>query len=342
MLFCIQNTTKQDNYPVLKEIVTDQANLFSNEQLRLLREKLTAYETETTHQIVVLTINNIGSNTIEDYAYQVFNKNQLGQREADNGILILISKKDRGLRIEVGDGLTPIITDAFSSRIIRDIITPAFKEGDFYKGIDLGTSDIIRLIDSPEYREEFNNIIEQGDPVNFILIVYLILFLSIFLGAFFSLGKQYSNYGFFSYYKDLLKGEESILKLPVFIIINFFRQLSWFSFSFLFLSPFFMIILSENENLDFILRNFKNLFPKAIIYFAVIFFIIFPLIVACFSVYLKPYLPKRKRSKRSFSKGFSSSGISSSSSSSSFSSSSNTSFSGGGGSSSGGGASGSW
>ena len=106
--------------------------------------------------MVVLTVLSLRGNTIEDYAFKVFNSNKLGQEKVDNWILIVASKLDRKVRIEVGDGLTPIITDAFSKRIIEQQIVPNFKENNFFKGIDTATSTIKSLIDNPEYRDEFN------------------------------------------------------------------------------------------------------------------------------------------------------------------------------------------
>lgn len=74
----------------------------SYDQLLALREKLTNFKTETLHQIVVLTIADLGDDTIENYALQVFEQNQLGQEGADNGLLIQFLENDREVRIEVG------------------------------------------------------------------------------------------------------------------------------------------------------------------------------------------------------------------------------------------------
>jgi uncharacterized protein len=124
----------QDPYPQLTEIVTDNANIFTSEELQGLRTKLIQFEDETTNQVVVLTINDLGYETIEEYANGVFNRNKLGQAGKDNGILILFSKNDREVRIEVGYGLESYITDAVASRIIRNTMIPKFKEEAYLPG----------------------------------------------------------------------------------------------------------------------------------------------------------------------------------------------------------------
>ena len=135
----------QENYPKLTEIVTDNAQIFTQPQLEELRDKLHQFELETTNQVVILTINELGNETIEQYANGVFNQNKLGQEGKDNGILILFSKLDREVRIEVGYGLEPYITDAVASRIIRNTMVPRFKEEDYFGGLDVATNQIIEF-----------------------------------------------------------------------------------------------------------------------------------------------------------------------------------------------------
>lgn len=100
--FVYFNGFLQHVYPQLNDICTDNANIMSSDQLLALREKLTNFKTETLHQIVVLTIADLGDDTIENYAFQVFEQNQLGQEGADNNLLIQFSENDRKVRIEVG------------------------------------------------------------------------------------------------------------------------------------------------------------------------------------------------------------------------------------------------
>jgi len=365
-LFCVcfQYSNAQEDFPILTEIVTDNAELFSESESLELREKLKAYEIETTHQIVVLTVNSLENNTVENFALQVFENNKLGQKEADNGLLILIAKNDRKFRIEVGYGLEPIITDAFSSRIIRETMTPEFKKGDFYKGVDLATSEIIKLIDDPKYREDFANLKEEGSEMplwgKIIFVLIIVLFLGSSLGAggaIFYMGFKY----LINLFRGLIIGKVSVISflfllfLPLFII--------GVSLPFIIIPIFLGITLisagSDNHNdLDIVdfLKNTSYLNITNIIIFAVILFVILPLTIAFFTRSKTQYQPIKfsflKNDKSFMSKLFSSSGSSSSysrsgssysgSGSSYRSSSSSSSFSGGGGRSGGGGASGSW
>ncbi len=174
---------------LLKEFVTDNAQLFSNTETEGLNEKLVDFERKTTHQIVVLTIKSLQGETIENYALKTFAINKIGQKEVDNGILIVVSKEDREVRIEVGYGLEPIITDAVASRIIREIFTPNFKNGDYFKGIDSGVSKIITLIDNPDLINEFIKTEEEEENTesSFIVRIYTATFYTpflLFLGLF--------------------------------------------------------------------------------------------------------------------------------------------------------------
>jgi uncharacterized protein len=351
-LFCVcfKYSNAQEDYPILTEFVTDKADLFRESETLKLREKLKAYETEKTHQIVVLTINSLGDNTVENYANDVFNKNEIGQKEADNGILIVIAKNERRFRIEVGYGLEPIITDAFASRIIRNTMTPKFKKGDFYGGVDDATSEIIKLIDDPKYRDEFTNLIEQEGKmplwgkviIGFILFIFFSLFIGSGLMVLFKGFKQLINL-----FRGLITGKVSIILFP-FLLIGSLLTVA-FSLPFIVVPIIFgtFIIQTQlDDNTDF--NPFECLESLPLIAFQIIIIslvgilIIVPLFIAIFTRSKNNFEPVKfsllKSDKTYMSKNFSSSG----SSSSSYSSSSSSSFSGGGGSSGGGGASGSW
>ncbi|WP_159018783.1 TPM domain-containing protein [Algibacter sp. L3A6] len=352
-----QHTNGQEDFPILTEIVTDNAALFSESETLELREKLKAYETETTHQIVVLTINSLGNNTVENYALQVFEKNKLGQEEADNGLLILIAKNDRKFRIEVGYGLEPIITDAFASRIIRETMTPEFKKGDFYKGVDLATSEIIKLIDDPKYRDEFNNLVEKEGKmplwgkiiIGFILLIFLSLFIGVGSTVFYKGFKQLINV-----FRGLITGKVSVVLFP-FLLVSSLLTIG-FSLPFIImplLFGIFIIGIASENNIDIDPFEYLESLPLTAIPITmvslVVIFIILPLIIAIYTRSNKDYESVKfsflKSDKSFMSKNFSSSGSSSSysrSGSGYSSSSSSSSFSGGGGSSGGGGASGSW
>lgn len=188
----------QNQYPQLREIVTDSAAIFSVSQLSELQEKLTAFETETSNQLVVVTIEQLGFETIESYANGLFNQNGLGQKGKDNGLLILFSKVDKEVRIEVGYGLEPYITDAVASRIIRNTMIPNFKEGRYFEGISLATDHLIRFLTTPEALEEFKAEIEHDEKINErIGYGFLFFFVAVFGG--------FGGYYFYRAYRNIVE-----------------------------------------------------------------------------------------------------------------------------------------
>jgi uncharacterized protein len=158
--------------PYLSGRVVDDAEILKPQTRSALADKLKAHEEKTSNQIAVLTIPTIGDESIEQYATRVFEAWKLGQKGKDNGVLLVIAPKDRKLRIEVGYGLEGTLTDVASSRIIRNVITPAFKAGDFDKGVTggvdaiigqlEGTTDVAKLADTGTSRESN----AQGFPMS--------------------------------------------------------------------------------------------------------------------------------------------------------------------------------
>ena len=139
--------------PRLQARVNDDAKLFSPEQARSLEAKLEAHEKKTSNQIVVLTLPSLEGEALEDFSVRVGREWGLGQEKRNNGVLILVAAKERAIRIEVGFGLEGALTDAESSAIIRNVIVPAFQQGDFYGGIDLSV-DAIQTAVAGEFKAE--------------------------------------------------------------------------------------------------------------------------------------------------------------------------------------------
>lgn len=133
--------------PYLTGRVTDNAQLLSPEVKRSLSESLKAHEQRTGNQIAVLTIPTLDGESIEDYAVRVFETWKLGQKEKDNGVLIVVVPNDRRMRIEVGYGLEGTLTDATAGRIIQNIMTPKFKNGDFNGGITDGAKAVMNVLE---------------------------------------------------------------------------------------------------------------------------------------------------------------------------------------------------
>lgn len=133
--------------PYLTGRVNDNALILSEETKSLLSETLKVHEEKTTNQVVILTIPTLDGESIEDYAYRVFQEWKPGQRDKDNGILIVVVPNDKRMRIEVGYGLESIMTDLQAGRIIRDIMTPRFRDGDFNGGITEGAQAVIATLE---------------------------------------------------------------------------------------------------------------------------------------------------------------------------------------------------
>lgn len=132
--------------PPLKAHVNDLTATLSASEVMHLEQKIQAFEKTKGSQIAVLMIPTTQPETIEQYSIRVAEAWQLGRKGIDDGILLLIAKNDRALRIEVGYGLEGVIPDAIAKRIIADIMTPHFKLGHFANGIDAGIEAIIHLI----------------------------------------------------------------------------------------------------------------------------------------------------------------------------------------------------
>ena len=131
--------------PYLSGRVVDDAEMLKPATRDALAGKLKAHEARTTDQIVVLTVRTIGDESIESFATSVFEQWKLGQKGKDNGVLMIVVPADHKMRIEVGYGLEGALTDAQAGRIIRNVMTPAFKAGDFDGGVTAGVDACSRV-----------------------------------------------------------------------------------------------------------------------------------------------------------------------------------------------------
>lgn len=183
--------------PTPYRLVNDFAQMISNENKAALEEKLLTYNDSTSTQIYIVTVESIGDYSIEDFALRLGRKWQIGQKDKNNGILILVSKQDRKVDIEVGYGLESYVTDYDSRAIIQDLIIPAFKQNNYYKGLDEATDRLIALTQGT-----FNHTkapIDEGLPLWTILIFIAVIIL---ISIIFSSGKSsvtYSGGGWNSY-----------------------------------------------------------------------------------------------------------------------------------------------
>lgn len=129
--------------PLLMSHVTDQTATLSVGEVTQLEQKLAAFEKAKGSQVAVLIVPTTHPETIEQYALRVAETWKLGRKGIDDGVLLLIAKNDRTLRIEVGYGIEGALPDAMAKRIIAEIIVPQFKAGNFAAGIDAGIDTIL-------------------------------------------------------------------------------------------------------------------------------------------------------------------------------------------------------
>jgi uncharacterized protein len=142
LVLCLPVAAQELQFPALTGRVVDQANLLSAEKEAELTQRLEALERESSDQLVVVTVESLQDRDIADYGYQLGRAWGIGQGETDNGVLLIVAPNERKVRIEVGYGLEPILTDALSALIIHEQILPAFREGGFERGIDNGVAAI--------------------------------------------------------------------------------------------------------------------------------------------------------------------------------------------------------
>ncbi|HWA33577.1 MAG TPA: TPM domain-containing protein [Cyclobacteriaceae bacterium] len=124
--------------------VHDEANVLSSAAVDNLERRLKIFEDSTTNQLAVLIVSSLEGEPIETYSIKVVEAWKLGTEKNDNGVLLLVSIGDRKVRIEVGQGLEGVLTDALSNRIIRNEIAPNFRRGDYEGGIVAAVDAIIK------------------------------------------------------------------------------------------------------------------------------------------------------------------------------------------------------
>lgn len=174
------------NYPQLTGQIVDQAGLLTAEDRAAVLAELQALEGKSTDQIAVVTVKSLDGYAIEDYSIGLARQWQIGQKDKDNGIILLVAPNERKVRIEVGRRLEPVMTDTLSFIIINNAILPRFRRGDFSGGIRAGVHDIkdVLLGDAEAVKERSQVRAPDGDLEEilplliFFGIVVLVMYLS--------------------------------------------------------------------------------------------------------------------------------------------------------------------
>jgi len=154
--------------PVLTQHVTDQTGTLNASQIAELESELVALEQRKGSQLAVLIVSTTGNEALENYSLAVAEKNKLGRSKTDDGLLLLIAKDDRKARIEVGYGLEGAVPDALASRIIREYLTPKFRQGDYFGGIKDSIQALGKLIDGEALPEPMTAD-QQGEQPDFVI-----------------------------------------------------------------------------------------------------------------------------------------------------------------------------
>jgi uncharacterized protein len=170
--------------PALRGHVNDYAAMLSPERAAALEQQLSAFEQSDSTQIVVLTVPTLGNENLEEFSIKVAESWKIGQKGVDNGVILLVAKAERKVRIEVGRGLEGKLTDLVSGRIIRADITPKFKAGDFDGGIAAGVNALIEVAKG-EYKAAPRDLHQgkKGAPPLLTLLVFLAV-AAVFLSSF--------------------------------------------------------------------------------------------------------------------------------------------------------------
>lgn len=169
--------------PRLKGRVNDYAGMLSSATIQSLESELKGFEQTDSTQIVVLTVPSLEGEAIEDFSIRVAEAWKIGHKGSDNGAILVIAPKDRKMRIEVGYGLEGRLTDLVSGQIIRNVIAPEFKAGDYDKGVLDGINAMIATVRG-EYKQADRQHLSTGakDPSQVLIPIIVFLFLVARLG----------------------------------------------------------------------------------------------------------------------------------------------------------------
>ncbi len=181
-------------FPTLTGRVVDQANIIPAADKASLTDKLAALEDKTSDQLVVVTLNSLQGTDIADYGYQLGRAWGIGQKDKNNGVLLIVAPTEHKVRIEVGYGLEGDLTDAVTKLIIENSILPRFRANDMPGGIARGVDDIIQVLtgDAAAFKERAAKRPESKDGFFPIFVPFVLIFiLTVVLRAIFGRGHGY-------------------------------------------------------------------------------------------------------------------------------------------------------
>jgi uncharacterized protein len=180
-LLCAVALAQSLSFPQLTGRVVDDAGLLDAAARAQLVQTLADLEQKTTDQLVVVTLKSLQGTSIEDYGYQLGRHWQIGQKDKNNGVLLIVAPNERKVRIEVGYGLEGTLTDAIASFIVQNAILPRFKAGDFPGGIRRGVEDIVQVLsgDAEDYAQRAARAAQPSLSPEELFVMLLFLFVAV-------------------------------------------------------------------------------------------------------------------------------------------------------------------
>jgi uncharacterized protein len=178
----------QPKFPALSGIVVDEAGMLNTATNAQLSEYLLGHQRATGNQVVVVTVADLQGYEIADYGYQLGRHWGIGEQGKDNGVLLIVAKTERKVRIEVGYGFEGDLTDAISSNIIHAVILPQFKLGQFPKGILLGSKSIVEALGGQYQMRKAAKKKTAGN--NFSAVIFIVIVLLNIGGGMFGGGRR--------------------------------------------------------------------------------------------------------------------------------------------------------
>jgi uncharacterized protein len=184
LLALVSVTSLRADFPKSQGYITDTARLLDAGAVTEIDASIRETEQKTAAEIAVVTVASLDGMSVEEYANRLFKEWGIGKKGRDNGVLILVAFNDRKIRIEVGYGLEPVLPDGLAGEIIRNAAIPAFKDGDFPKGIVATVRRVTAIVQanetvSPEERKRFQDAASGGLKVALLMTFFFGMFIAI-------------------------------------------------------------------------------------------------------------------------------------------------------------------
>lgn len=175
VLFSFTGISAQDFPEKATRLVTDYTGTLRPDELQSLENKLVAFDDTTSMQIAVVMMTSVGNYDISDYAVQLFNKWKIGDKSNNSGVLLLVAKDDRKVWITTGYGMEGVFPDALVKQVIDREIVPKFRSGDYFGGIDAGTSAITGIVTGEYKASGKKSKGEKGGIFPFLMMAFIFL-----------------------------------------------------------------------------------------------------------------------------------------------------------------------